>query len=262
MADAPISEELTALKKRARRRLVGAIALMLIALLVLWSVMDNKPPASLSSQPVSIVSSEASLVSTVKPESKPAATSTTPVPGQTKPTLAPARVQDAPAPLVVPTVPAPNLAELRPAPNAAANASPAPVAPLKPVIKATPDTKPATRPEPVKKVEPPAPKKDPARILAGLEEEAPSQPKHDKLREDAAGGHFFLQFGAFADETKVKDLQAKAHAAGVNVQAEAVSTDKGRLTRLRAGPFASHDAAQKAQSRLDSAGVHSSIVGK
>lgn len=268
MADAPISEELTALKKRARRRLVGAVVLMLVALVALWSVMDNKPPPSLASQPVAIVSSEPGLDATVKPDAKlPVATADAP-PKQPEPTPAPA-----PAPQVAQATPA--------APSMATPAAPAPLVvdtpkptpkpaekpaepkhdkpPEKPASE-KPAEKPAAKPESAKKPEPVV-KKDPAKILAGFDDEAKSA-EHDKPHEAATGSKFFLQIGAFADADKARSLQGKAHAAGVSVQSEQVSTSKGDLTRLRAGPFNSHEAAEHAQGKLAAAGVTSSIVGK
>ena len=42
MAQQPsTNDELLALKKRARRRLVGAVALVLISMIVLWNVLDS-----------------------------------------------------------------------------------------------------------------------------------------------------------------------------------------------------------------------------
>jgi DedD protein len=265
MADAPISEELTALKKRARRRLVGAVALMLVALLVLWTVMDNKPPPSLASQPVAIVSSEPSLVATVKPDTKP----TAPVAAASAP--APTHTLAAPAPMAAPLV--------APAPQPAATplvATPVPGTQVKqpepkrdevPAAAMKPSDKPTeaaqAKSESPKKPEAGSPpKKDPAKILAGLDDEQAKSAKHDKPHDDTASARFFLQLGAFADEDKAKSLLAKAHAAGVSVQSDTVTTAKGHLTRLRAGPYPSRDAVQKAQSKLSAAGVPSSVVGK
>lgn len=241
MADAPISEELTALKKRARRRLVGAVALVLIALIVLWTVMDDQPPQSLVQESVAIVSSKPALAGTVRPDPvmPPAElpAEQTESPQTESPVLPAVPVQDTPAPAAV------KPAEVKPV------SKPEP----KPVEK--PAEKPVGKP-PVK----PAPTvKDPAKLLDGLEDDLAKQAAKNV---DKPTGKFFLQIGAFADATKASALQSKAKAVGVNVHTEAVKTEKGELTRLRAGPYASRDLAEQAHGKLAAAGVSSNIVGK
>lgn len=258
MADAPISEELTALKKRARRRLVGAVALVLLALVVLWTVMDDKPPQSLVAQPVAIVSSSPALSSTVAPTAPPA-----PIP--------------VPTAQAMPTQPVPVVTPATGAPSQPALAKPATEPKLAVVEKpaSKPEAKPVQdkKPEPEKKPEAKHTevKKDPARILAGIEaEDKPkpaAKPAVDKEKvaaatDDKAQTRFFLALGAFADKDKAEGLVGKAKQAGVSTQTETVKTDKGVLTRLRAGPYPSREAAEKAHAKLASAGVTSSIVSK
>lgn len=236
MADAPISEELTALKKRARRRLVGAVALVLIALIVLWTVMDDQPPQSLVQESVAIVSSKPALAGTVQPD----------------PVMPPAEL---PADQIEPPAPSAEPVQDTPAPAAVKPAEAKPVSKSEPKLVEKPAEKPVEKP-PVK----PAPTaKDPAKLLDGLEDDLAKQAaKHV----DKPTGKFFLQIGAFADATKASALQSKAKAAGVNVHTEAVKTEKGELTRLRAGPYASRDLAEQAHGKLAAAGVSSNIVGK
>ncbi|GAB3249425.1 SPOR domain-containing protein [Chitinimonas naiadis] len=248
MADAPISEELTTLKKRARRRLVGAVALVLLALVVLWTVMDDKPPPSLVAQPVSIVSSSPSLASTVTPA--PAAVPLPePAPQASAASTPPAAVTP-PAALAKPIVD----------PKLAIVDKPVEKAPVKPDNKTAAEKKPEAKHVEVKK--------DPAKILAGMEAESKAKPaskpapEKEKVASEDKPGKFFLQLGAFADKDKVEGLLGKAKQAGVSPQTETVKTDKGVLTRLRAGPYASREAAEKAHAKLASAGVTSSIVSK
>jgi DedD protein len=101
------------------------------------------------------------------------------------------------------------------------------------------------------------PKVDPRRILEGLDE-APKAP----AAAPPHSGTFFLQVGAFADAKKADALAARMQEAGVSPVAEAVNTDKGTLTRLRAGPFSAREAAESAQARLAAAGIASKVVGK
>ncbi|MGQ5523699.1 SPOR domain-containing protein [Chitinimonas sp. PSY-7] len=245
MADAPISEELTALKKRARRRLVGAIALVLVALIVLWTVMDDKPPQSLLHESVAIVSSTPSLAGSVKPEPVPV-----PAPES--------HIADSPSGVVLPPP------KQEPAKSVVENMPPA-VAPTPKPVPSKVQTPPAKPVEKRAESKPEPSKKDPARLLAGLDDEMLAKPATTRpsAKEDAgAAAKFFLQIGAFADASKATALQTKAKEAGVTAHTEAVKTDKGELTRLRAGPYTSRDLAERAHDKLAAAGVASSIVGK
>ncbi|WP_269533312.1 SPOR domain-containing protein [Chitinimonas sp. BJYL2] len=245
MADAPISEELTVLRKRARRRLVGAVALVFMALIALWTVMDDRPPQSLVNQSVDIVSSSPGLSSTVPAATKP---QTQPLPAMTVPE----------ASSVVPVDPAPAVPAPQPEPASAQPLNPPPVQPA-PIAD-----KPATaKPDAAKPVSKPKPIVDPARILDGMDEE-PAKPaaKPAVKAADTGGERYFVQLGAFADKDKAMGLVSKARQAGVSIQTETVNTDKGALTRLRAGPFAQREAAEKVRGKLAAAGVTSTVVGK
>lgn len=56
---------------------------------------------------------------------------------------------------------------------------------------------------------------------------------------------FIVQFGAFTDEAKVKDIRSKLEKAGVKTYVHIAQTTDGKRTRVRAGPFATRDEAQK-----------------
>ncbi len=56
---------------------------------------------------------------------------------------------------------------------------------------------------------------------------------------------FIVQFGAYADESKVKDVRLKLEKAGVKTYTHVAQTSEGKRTRVRAGPFATREEAQK-----------------
>ena len=56
---------------------------------------------------------------------------------------------------------------------------------------------------------------------------------------------FIVQFGAYSDETKVKDLRFKLEKAGVKTYTHVAQTSEGKRTRVRAGPFVTREEAQK-----------------
>ncbi len=59
-----------------------------------------------------------------------------------------------------------------------------------------------------------------------------------------------MQVGAFSSADKAKQLQQQLRAAGFPAYLESVKTASGERTRVRAGPFATVEAAQKARTRL------------
>ena len=59
-----------------------------------------------------------------------------------------------------------------------------------------------------------------------------------------------MQVGAFSSSDKAKQLQQQLRAAGFPAYLEPVKTASGERMRVRAGPFATVEAAQKARSRL------------
>jgi DedD protein len=56
---------------------------------------------------------------------------------------------------------------------------------------------------------------------------------------------FIVQFGAFSDEVKVKDIRSKLEKSGVKTYIHIAQTSDGKRTRVRAGPFATREEAQK-----------------
>ena len=121
--------------------------------------------------------------------------------------------------------------------------SPARIEPAKPAAPAVADAvksapaKPAqTKPEPAK-VE--APKPAPAKA-------EPAKPAVSTPKAPAASGvGFAVQLGAFGAATDANALRDKARAAGFSAFVEQVNTDKGPLNRVRIGPVATRDEAEK-----------------
>ncbi len=229
------------LKKRARRRLVGAAALALLAAIVLPLIMDQEPKPVGQEIQIRIPSQSAPGAPLLA--EKPAAVS---VP-----------VEPAPAPVAngAPTAPA-----AAPAVAAPATAPASPVAaPAKAEEKAKPLAKAEEKPKPAGKTEAEpkatatlAPPSDPARAEAILNgAEAPVQT-------GAASGKFIVQLGVFGDAGNVKKLRERIKGQGYNSFTENLQTDKGVKIRVRAGPFSTKEAAVKAR---DSLKRHTGIDG-
>lgn len=218
------------LKKRARRRLVGAVALALLAAVVLPMVMDHEPRPTQQDIQVRIPSQDAgSFTSRVLPGA-PAATPLPPA-RETAPAAAVPAAEDAAPPAPAETKPEPK-PEAKPEPKSDAKPAAA-----KPEAKSKPDadTHGAAKSAEALRAE---------RILNGGADAAA-----------ARSAQWVLQLGAYQDQGNVKVLQGKLKELGYPSYTEKVSTPQGERTRVRAGPFASKAAAEKAQAALKRIGA-------
>ncbi len=125
-----------------------------------------------------------------------------------------------------------------PAPAAATVETPKPAAP-KPVEAKPADPKPA-EPKPVAakpaEPKPTAPK--------------PPAPKPVVAPSATAKVGFAVQVGAFSDAAEAGALRERLRAAGFSAFTETVNTDKGKLTRVRAGPVIDRAAADQLKSQI------------
>jgi DedD protein len=71
-----------------------------------------------------------------------------------------------------------------------------------------------------------------------------------------------VQLGAYKDDKNVRQLQAKLKELKLPVYTEKIESAQGARTRVRAGPFASRDAAEKAQARIEKVGVGGTVAAK
>ncbi len=85
-------------------------------------------------------------------------------------------------------------------------------------------------------------------------------PKLEKPAEKTADGGFAVQIGAFATDEKVQEARDKLGAVGMKTYVEKVATKEGGVTRVRAGPYASKDAAQAALGKISGLGFANAKV--
>jgi DedD protein len=127
----------------------------------------------------------------------------------------------------------------------------APSLPSPPPPKAaTPAGEPAAS-EPPKAVSEPA-KAAPATKAAAAKPKAAAAPP--KLE------GFAVQVGAFREGDKLKQAREKLLAAGLPHYTERLATSSGDLTRLRAGPFPTREAAEKALADLKASSLDGKVV--
>ena len=113
-----------------------------------------------------------------------------------------------------------------------------------------------------------APAAKPAEKPATLEKKAETGEKQAaKIAADVtsatdAPGQWVVQLGAYKEAGNVKLLLAKLKGVGVPAYTEKFDSPQGPRTRVRAGPFASQDAAEKARSRIRIIGVDGKVAPK
>ena len=73
---------------------------------------------------------------------------------------------------------------------------------------------------------------------------------------------FVVQVSALNDADKARQMREQIAAAGVKAYTEVVPTVKGNVTRVRAGPFASRDEAEKIRVKLKGMGLAGNIIPK
>ncbi|MBM3342581.1 MAG: SPOR domain-containing protein, partial [Betaproteobacteria bacterium] len=89
---------------------------------------------------------------------------------------------------------------------------------------------------------------------------APEKAVEKTAAPKAAAGSFFIQVMALADADKAKDTQKRMADAGVRAYTEVVTAANGKVTRVRAGPFASREEAQKVQEKLQGMGLEGKVA--
>ena len=199
------NQDVNMLKRRGRRRLVGAIALVLAAVIVLPMVFDSEPKGS--APPVSVripAEDETGFTPKVTPKSAP-------------------------------------LPEQKAVEKAVAK-------PVEKAVEAAPEKAP---PPPVEK---PAPKIE-VTVTKGADKPPAiaEQKRAEAALAGAAGGEqFVVPAGAYADPTTVVE---KLKEAKVPHYTESIAIKGGTVTRVRAGPFASREAAEKAFEQLKGLGL-------
>jgi DedD protein len=257
-AAVPSEVQAAELRGRARRRLAGAVALVLAAVIILPMVLDSQPEPVADNIPIRVPERNTPFQPQV---SDPQAGATTPAPAVAGNGTTPA---DATVPTPPPVTATPSTPPTTSAPPESAaphtttvQVTPPLVAPKpepKPKPEAKPEAKPATPPKPDTRSD------DGARALALLEgRSAPAAAA--PTPKPAAKGNFVLQIAAYTTSEDAQSRRTKLHQAGVtNAFVEQASIGGKQQYRLRVGPFPSREAAQAAQARLRTLGYDNGFI--
>lgn len=254
-----ISEDsVEAARVRARHRLIGAAILVLIGVVGFPILFETQPRPIPVDLPIEMPRKEAAGPLLVPaPKSVPKAATTVPnaEPAVINESMADAGREVPPpasqqAKATVPaqeTITSPPQPEARPAdskPNRSASSDKSQAG--KPAADKSVTEKPA-------KAEASRPKdSDAVRAQALLEG------KEDAKTE--GNGRFVIQVGAFGEAESARDARQKVEKLGLKTYTQVVDTGTGKRIRVRVGPFASRDEAERAAGKIKAAGLPSALL--
>jgi DedD protein len=226
----PPPQSIEAVRRRARHRLIGAAALVLLGVLGFPLLFDTQPRPIAVDIPIEIPSRNPSGPAAAKPE--PAAPVATP-----KGTVASADSLTAREEVVEAKTP--------PAPAAAVVA--------KDKVTEVPTQKPAEKPAPK-----PAPEKAVAEKPADKAAEKTSAKPADKPV--SGNERIVVQVGAFSEVERAREARLKLERAGLKTYTHVAETSEGRRIRVRMGPFATRAEADKAAARAKALGLPAALL--
>jgi DedD protein len=257
--DAPV-ETVETMRSRAKRRLMGALVLVVIAVVGFPMLFETQPRPVLVDVPIEIPDKNK-----VKPLHPPTALPTAPA--------AAAKVDDkaslggkeeivSPAPPAAPAAtlknePKQEVALANTAPSATKSiVTPAPAAPDKAAADKAAAEKAAAEKAAAAKAAADKSKAEAAKAQALLEGKAPAPTEPAT----AQGERFIVQFGSFADVTKAREARQKVEKAGLKTYAQIAETEQGKRYRVRVGPFATRAEADKAAAKIKTLDLPANVL--
>ena len=226
--DAQTTEPVEVMRKRARHRLMGAVVLVLTAVVVFPLLVDKQPRPVAVDIPIEIPDKnkvrplETEVAEAQKDSAQKDSEKTAPVAPETSSPSVPA----------VSAVPAP--------PGATAAA---PVAKVEEVLT-TPESK----------------VKEAARAEALLAGKEPANKEPANKDAPANGERYIVQFGAYAENDKAQEARRKVESTGLKTYTHVIETKEGRRIRARVGPFASKAEAEQAADKIKKLDLPVSIL--
>lgn len=243
--------QLKEMRNKARRRLIGALALVLAAVIIVPPLFDQAPPADLH-EPIVVPAPPSGLTPAELPGQGLISGNITADEG------APAR-ETAQSPNAGHAVQDHQATPPAPAAQAGTDTTATP-----PAIATEPVAPPKVEDKPPKAVATPPsePKRtdDGAVALALLAGKIPDTPAQ-KPSTTSEQGSFVLQIAAYTTEQDANQRRDKLIESGVtNAYVERAQSGDKTVYRLRVGPFTSHEAAQASQTRLRALGYQNGLI--
>lgn len=228
MAKQIITDEEAALKRQARRRLLGAIALTILVVTLLPMVLDSEPPAPEQQADLHIPDKDKAGEFVPKMVLPPSDAKD-------------AAPQPASAPVITPLLDARTAAAAKP------EVTTAPVDAATKALAGAPKTEPA--PAALPKQAEPKPEVKPK-----IEPRPAAKPAPKAAAKQHEG--FVLQVGAFANADTARKLQEKLNKLGYSSYTEKAGT----VTRVRIGDYATQTEADKIRHKLEIQGYQPNVI--
>lgn len=221
---------------RARRRLIGAAVLVGIGIIGFPLVFETQPRPIAVDIPIEIPSKDSVPPLTQPPAS--AAASAVPEPPVAVASAPAVAAPSAPAAAALPAaVDRPAAADSRAAPAAARAPAPAPAEALSRDARRAQD------------------------LLEGKPVAAAAPQASDAAAADEPkAARFVVQAGAYTDPASLRQARQKVEKLGLKTYTQVIETEGGSRTRVRVGPFATRDEAERAAARIKSAGLQANIL--
>lgn len=258
------AESVEVIRKRARHRLMGSVILVLGAVVGLPLLFDSQPRPVAIDTPIVIpdrnqvaaLTAPSAIVKPVAPSKEIVLEAAEP-PNGTAPKSAVANTAALDPHEEVVTKDTKNVAKVDPKTE------------VKPEVKseAKPEVKPESKPE-TKTVAKSDTKegakdgakdaakdgaKDAAKAKALLDGKEASKPAETAVRS-------VVQVGAFADLAKAREVRTKLESAGIKTYTQDVETKEGKRTRVRVGPFATKEEADKAAEKIRKLNLQATVL--
>jgi DedD protein len=238
-----VSEEEALLRKRARRRLVGAVTLVILSVVFLPMILDSEPKQE--QQEVDILIPSEDVVS----ESFPWMTPGEPIDQDNNASTGSGEL----LPFSVPELPQSDDESTE-----GYGASRIPIPSSKPRLN-----KPATQTNKssIQAARPESPKVQAARPES-IQAAKPEPVQTAKTESPKVEGKFVIQLGAFADPTKAKQQQQNLAASGVDAYIETIKVGGNEMVRVRVGPFPTRKAAEEGYEKLKKMGLSGVVTSR
>ncbi len=272
-APSPI-ETIESMRRRAKQRLIGSAALVLVGLIGFPWLFETQPrpvaididisipdkakskplpvPAAPLANPEVAASASAAQVSlpvAAAPIAKPAAAVAAAASLSGKEEIVSSQSEEKSGNVTAKSSPPAIKSEVKSAETKPATAPPPAVAP-----KAVAAPTPAPAPTPTKP-------DDGARARALLDGKPAAKPAADTpAKATGAKERFIVQVGAFADAAKAREVRLKVERAGLTTYTHVAKTKDGERTRVRVGPLASRAEAEKVATKIKALDLPAAIL--
>ncbi len=240
-------------RTKARQRLIGAVVLLLVGIIGFPLVFETQP------RPIPVdVAIEIPRKDTAAPLQAPGQRAAPAASGSVPPASAnPARGGDVAVPsaaLPAPTTTAPTTP---PKPVAASAAVAPPAAPAAPTARSKPAAEPSSPPAATPPATTPPAATAPAAVAPAWTPPAAATAATPGVEEP---GRFVVQVGAFADAAAVQSIRSRAEKLGLKTYTQVAETVAGNRTRVRIGPFATREAAERAAAKAKAGGLSAVVL--